>query len=636
MTLPLELEIAHYRHWREELIATIGAYQSWLDSTGQGDVEQSLKIFDLLESLGKDRLVLAFVAEFSRGKTELINALFFSDFRQRLLPSDVGRTTMCPTEIFYDPAEAPYIRLLPIETRRRDESIAALKRMPVEWSMVRLDPTSGSNMAEAMRTVAQTKSVSEEEARALGLWVDSDPCLQYSKQEDGRVEIPAWRHALINIPHPLLEAGLVILDTPGLNALGTEPELTLDMIPSAHAVLFLLDMTTGATKSDLDIWHRFIQKSMSRRLAVLNKADVLWDELKPWEQIKASLQRQVEATARLLELPPASVFAVSAQKALLARIRGDGTLLEKSGIEALETALARDIVPAKQHLLRSTALRELGSMVEASKKAVDDRLASVRHERKELASLAGKNREAIKNLLDQAQAEKARYEHVVSSFNATRGVVSRQGRLLMSEFSADKLERLLAKSRENIVGSWTTPGLFRSMQSLFEQAARQFEKIHVLSKQIKVLVDAAYKRFHEQHGFAELSPPPLELEPFSLALLELVKKTEEFCADPVNLVTEKHFLIRKFHLGLESRARQIFMQAKGKSEVWVGAALSPLTVQIRENKTQIERRLKNIRQIHDNIDSLEERIRKLAEEQAEVEEHSAAIARIRAKLQPPS
>ena len=73
-------------------------------------------------------MTLAFIAEFSRGKTELINAMFFSGFKQRLLPSNVGRTTMCPTEIFYDPSEEPYIKLLPIETRKRQESVGALKR----------------------------------------------------------------------------------------------------------------------------------------------------------------------------------------------------------------------------------------------------------------------------------------------------------------------------------------------------------------------------------------------------------------------------------------------------------------------------------------------------------------------------
>ncbi|MGC4060668.1 MAG: hypothetical protein QM749_07395 [Aquabacterium sp.] len=30
-----------------------------------------------------------------------------------------------------------------------------------------------------------------------------------------QVEVPVWRHARINLPHPLLKRGLVVLDTPG-------------------------------------------------------------------------------------------------------------------------------------------------------------------------------------------------------------------------------------------------------------------------------------------------------------------------------------------------------------------------------------------------------------------------------------
>ena len=101
------------------MIAGIQCYKTWLDANGYADIQQSLRIYDLIESLRNDRMTLAFLAEFSRGKTELINAMFFSDFKQRLLPSNVGRTTMCPTEIFYDAGEEPYLRLLPIETRNR-------------------------------------------------------------------------------------------------------------------------------------------------------------------------------------------------------------------------------------------------------------------------------------------------------------------------------------------------------------------------------------------------------------------------------------------------------------------------------------------------------------------------------------
>ncbi len=56
----------------------------------------------LRQRLSTDRLSVAFVAEFSRGKSELINAIFFGDTGRRILPATPGRTTMCPVEIAYD------------------------------------------------------------------------------------------------------------------------------------------------------------------------------------------------------------------------------------------------------------------------------------------------------------------------------------------------------------------------------------------------------------------------------------------------------------------------------------------------------------------------------------------------------
>src|SRR4030095_4789238 len=75
---------------------------------------------------------------------------------------------------------------------------------------------------------------------------------------EGAVDIPCWRHAIISFPHPLLQQGLVVLDTPGLNAIGTEPELTLNQLPNAHAVLFLLAADAGVTKTDLDVWNKYL------------------------------------------------------------------------------------------------------------------------------------------------------------------------------------------------------------------------------------------------------------------------------------------------------------------------------------------------------------------------------------------
>ncbi len=122
-----------YSDWRRRLSGRISGLHDWLQQHDLADAQVDLRVQQLLERLHQDKLIVAFVAEFSRGKSELINAIFFADFGQRLLPSSAGRTTMCPTELLYDAARPPSIRLLPIETRLKDATVSEFKNYADEW-----------------------------------------------------------------------------------------------------------------------------------------------------------------------------------------------------------------------------------------------------------------------------------------------------------------------------------------------------------------------------------------------------------------------------------------------------------------------------------------------------------------------
>lgn len=612
----LEQQVAHYSEWRECLVRGIETYQAWLDANGHVDIQNALRIYDLVESLRQDRVTLAFVAEFSRGKTELINALFFANYKRRLLPSDVGRTTMCPTEIFYDAQEPPNIKLLPIETRKRNESIAALKRSPVEWVKIRLNLDSHDEMVQAMRELAAAKTVTVQEARDLGLLDDSSPETSVVTLRDAdQVEIPAWRHALINYPHPLLRHGLVLLDTPGLNALGTEPELTLSMIPNAHAALFLLAMDTGVTKSDLEVWQKYVKTFVPRRLAVLNKIDLLWDDLSGPAGIQASIDRQVDSTAQTLGLPRKHVFPLSAQKALLARVRDDEELLERSGIKPLEHMLAEEIVPAKQEILRAAVEREIGAMVVSSLQSVINQLQATRNELKELEQLSGKNRTMAKAMLVKLEADRATYAQQVQGFRLASAAVIKQGGGLLTNLDASLIEQILEQGRESIEASWTTPGLMRAMQSLFEHYSKQSQHILKFAADVQKLVESIYQRFHEGYGFARLIPPPLSLERHTIAMFALQKQVEEFCRNPVNVMTEKHFLLRRFYNGLVTQAREVFDGARAEVDVWLKSALGPLSLQIKEHEGLLNRRVEGLRKVTENLSAVQERMKELQAQQ---------------------
>ena len=607
----LEQGVAQYQQQRTALLAALQAYRAWLDRNTNAEAQQTLRLYDLEESLRQDKLTLAFVAEFSRGKSELINALFFADLKQRLLPSDVGRTTMCPTEIFFDTESAPYLRLLPIESRLRDDSLATLKRMPIEWSSISLTPDDPAQMTTALRALAEVKRVPLAIARALGLHDDSAPQVGSNTPADGMVEVPAWRYALINFPHPLLKSGLSILDTPGLNALGNEPELTLSAIPSAHAVLFLLATDTGVTRSDLDIWEKNVHRRVHHHIAVLNKIDMLWDDLKSDADIQLALEKQLFQTAQLLKLPRHQVLAISAQKALVAKVRGDAALLQRSNIGALESMLADHIIPSRQQLLHESVNQEVLTMLEASHHGVQTKLAGLHEDAQQLSAFTGKNREIVTQLRDKLVLEKRGYDAAALNFKITRNLVQERGRSLLSALSPDVLDTMLNKSRTHLDESWTTVSLTRGMQTLFDRINAQFGRVDVVASNILSLLEAAYLRFQEQHGFPALNPPVLSLNRYRQRLADLARSTDAFCRDPLNLMLEKRFMINKFYQSLVNEARETFSMARTETDAWLRRTLDPLVERIRDHKNQLEVRVENIKKVHGNLDGLQARITEL-------------------------
>lgn len=605
MSALLEQEVADYTRRRNRLADAIRAFAEWLDQYQGIDLERNLRLIEIADALQQDRLTLAFVAEFSRGKTELINALFFADMGVRLLPSDAGRTTMCPTEIFYNAADPPSLKLLPIETRLRPESLGHLKLTPVEWVRMELDPENPQQMQATLRKLTEVRRVPVGEAVALGLFDPEDEEMQRRVDSAGQVEVPAWRYGLVNLPHPMLKAGLAILDTPGLNALGSEPELTLSSIPGAHAVFFLLGTDTGVTRSDLEIWQRHVHKHVNFHVAVLNKIDMLWDELKGEVGVRASIQRQLSDTARVLKLPENQVFAVSAQKGLLAKVKQDKPLLERSGINALENLLGKEIIPARREIMCRGAVTQVAGQIKYHRADLMNQIREGVQTLQQLSGLSGRNRGLIVQMREQLLKDKERYDATANQFKNTRHVVQQYGDQLLDQLSADALHVILEEARKIMGDSWTTTGLIRAMREVSKRITDRFIHSMRLAKNIQDYLNVACDRFHKLHGLPQLVVPALDLRSYRLRIESLLEETEAFCGDPANLLVEKRFMIRRFYNGVAEEARKTYDLATRDAERWLRIALDPIVVQIREHRQLLDNRLENMRKVLANVDDIQ-------------------------------
>ncbi|WEF32543.1 dynamin family protein [Pseudoduganella chitinolytica] len=624
-------DLEQYSAWRQGVVAALQDYRAWVAAAGLLDGATEQRLAATLARLADDKLSVAFVAEFSRGKSELINAIFFAGYGQRILPSAAGRTTMCPTELSYDPAQPPSIRLLPIETRAANLSTSDYRDDLRAWTVLPLNVDAADEMHEVFRQVSQTRLVTVEEAQRYGLYDPEDPDLPVTLSDDGMVEISRWRHAIINFPHPLLQQGLVILDTPGLNAIGTEPELTLNLIPHAHAVLFILAADTGVTKSDIEVWREHIGAGAGR-LVVLNKIDGMWDALRSDAAVDGEIGRQQEHVAHLLGVPARQVFPVSAHKALVAKITDDADLLERSRIHALEAALFQELIPAKQEIVRRRLADDLASLNAAQQALLAARMRGINEQLHELRSLRGKNQNVIALMMRRVDAEKKEFDASLFRLQATRAVFTRLSTELYGTLGMDVLRDHVLHVRDAMGRSRFSTGMRDAVRVFFDSVQAELEASERKVAEIRDMMEVMYRKFAGEHGLAITPPLPFSLAKYRSEVSEVEAIYQKQFGTATLLMTSRVVLIERFFDTIASQVKRCLKAANADAEGWLKHIMTPLEAQIRQHKDQLKHRQASIQRIHDATDSLEQKIEAFEAGQAALEQQKARLAELAAAI----
>ena len=582
-----------------------------------------------------DKIMVAFVAEFSRGKSELINALFFAGYGRRIMPASAGRTTMCPTELGYDAEVPPCLRLLPIETRLETRTLLEWRDRADKWTRVDLDVNDAEQLALAMQKVAEVQRVTREQAAALGFWNDEAPDDNPMVGADGLVEVPRWRHALINIAHPLLRQGLVILDTPGLNAIGAEPELTVSLIPQAHAVIFILAADTGVTKSDMAIWREHLVTEHGRgdaRMIVLNKIDTLWDELSTPAEVAAQIDRQRETTAGMLGMDATRVLAVSAQKGLLAKISRDKALLQSSNLPALETALGQDMMGRREAILRHAVDGGIAELRGEAARIINIRRRDLAEQSMELGGLRGKNVSVIRHMRARIEQEQVDFEVSGAKIQAVRSVHLKLLREVFEILSTATLKGTLAELNSALHQPGIKLGVRRAYNETFARLSASLERVEQLTTEIQAMLVAMFRQLNAEYSFSLQVPK----EPDVARLLEELEQIQQshlryLGVGNVLRLAQPEFSDRLVR-ALFTRLRMLYDSAQGDVELWSKGAAAQLDAQLRERRRNFARRLEAIERIQQAASGLDDRLGEMDAQKKIIDDVEARLTELTAHL----
>lgn len=276
--------LSDYQAQKSDVLASLREVAILAEDTGAASLAGRLRS-DRIPRLDDERFHLVVLGEFNHGKTTFVNALLGAP----VLPTGVTPTTAVIHHVVH--GETPH-----------------------------------------------AKAVGENEEHDV-------PVEQVADYEvGGKAAEQEVRYLQVDYPAAILEGGVVLVDTPGVNDLNsTRAEITYSYLPKADAILFLLDAGQILKESERAfIANKLLAHSRDKVMFVINKIDLL-DE----EEREEALAYARSHLARLVDEP--RVYAVSAEKAL----EGD---LEGSGLNALTGELRKYLTEERGRVLLDNAL----------------------------------------------------------------------------------------------------------------------------------------------------------------------------------------------------------------------------------------------------------------------------------------
>ena len=260
------------------------------------------------------KIKVAFLGEFSSGKSTLINALMQKD----LLPMFTEPTTATITEI----QKAEENKVIVIENEDGDETKREI------------------SLSELAQEVTKT-------------------------QTNKKIQI--FRNDI-----DFIDENTQIIDTPGVASINkTHTDITYGYLPSVDIAFILIDINYGgANKSLINFLKKYPEEILSKIYFVFTYSDTKPPE--DTENIKDNLKNQI---ATIIQNP--KIIIVSGKDALDGAIKKDNEKYNKSGINEIKNIIKVDIPKFKTEIIKNRINEILRNETQELKKLLEYKLKSI-------------------------------------------------------------------------------------------------------------------------------------------------------------------------------------------------------------------------------------------------------------------
>lgn len=595
--MSFEQEVQRHGQWRRAVVERMQRTERLMQEHGLASADLSSLLQRLQQVVAQDRMVLALTGPCADGRAALMRALLaFGDAHYPPLPQAPAR---CPLEVSLA-AGAAALRLLPIESKQSPWSLARWRSDMAAWQVAALADSGPQALADAQLAVTHTRRVCADEAQVLGFGEPTTSPSVLALLAGAGTDVPRWRSAGLQLPHPVLQHGLTLCDLPMPQAMGADLEPIEAPLADARAVLFVLSADTGLTRADVEFWRRCIEplqhtgRAVGVTVCVVQTGDTARAALGV-DALQSS--RVVASVARTLGVAARQIVVLSWDMAA-----GGGAPMRPS---ALDDALAQTLVQPARAALQGLLRQDVALVFQQAAQRVQGRQRDLIDHLLELQALAGKNTRLLQQMRWRVGQEQAQLDVSVARLTQARDRQQVQLRDLFGQLGPVRLrslmQDLMAALSDTSVRLDTKAVYHRAFDQLMTDVELADVAIQNMQRQG---LDLAALFDGEQGARLALAPAP-DLHTYRQQLRQIESSHAQYLGWSAFVHRLKSGFGIRVGQTLMNRLQSLFDTLLGDIEQWHKQGLEAIEGKVKELRHQYARRLEALNKVQDSAAQLE-------------------------------
>lgn len=318
-------QYAKFKERQLELAGMLGDSAEMISQLSMNQFQEILK--KLGEKVYNDTFKIMVVGTFKNGKSTFINSFL----GEEILPAYALPTTAVINEVKWGDKKRAVIHFR--------------NPLPEELPMGIPDKAMSHMRKFNMKNIPPLEIPYDEIEDYVVIPFDKDPKEMLLESPYEKVEL-FW-------PLPLLENGVEIIDSPGLNEHATRTKVTMDYLSQADAILFVLNAQAICSQEEM----RFAENNLKKQgftdpFFVVNRFDCIRSEKE-----RVAMRKFTEM--KLEGYTTNTIYYVSALNALDGKMNSDQELYNSSGMKEFEDTLSEYLTKQKGKAKLSQPAREL-------------------------------------------------------------------------------------------------------------------------------------------------------------------------------------------------------------------------------------------------------------------------------------